>query len=95
MPNPELLIDGGNQRGDVRPTTLGGLQVESATHVQCFKVCKPCKSDVIIRPASRDRNRNLVFVIAIERPIIGGGQLLHDIHWMLGAFHFFFRCDQH
>ncbi len=58
--------------------------------MQGLEIGQPGEGHVIFGPGAGDGNGYFVFIIAIERPVIDGGQLLHDIHRMFRAFCFLF-----
>jgi hypothetical protein len=66
MPDPELLVDGGDQHGDLRTATIRNLEIEGATDVKRLEVGEPGEGHLIVGPAAGHGDRNFVFVVAIE-----------------------------
>ena len=88
MANPKLLVDHGHESLDLDPAPLRDLEIEGATDMQRFEVGQPSESHVVSRGFPIDRNRDLVFVVTIERPVAQRCQTLDDIDGVFGAVGF-------
>ena len=59
---------------------LRHLDVEGAGQMQRLEILHPGEGDMIVGPASGDRDRDLVVAGPLEGPVIGVRDLLDDIH---------------
>ena len=50
-----------------------------------LEIFEPGEGDVVIRPASGDGDRDFIFLVAIEGPLIMRGQPLYEVHRMFRA----------
>ena len=85
MPDPELLVDHGDQGQHLAAAAIRYFEVEGAGDVKRFEIFEPGEGDVIGGPAAIDGDRDFILVLAVERPLVDRREALHDIHRMLGA----------
>src|SRR5690606_15478984 len=80
------LVDQRDELLDFGAPRLGHLEIEGTGNVQRLEVLHPVERHVVVAPGSAHRDRNLVIVLALEAPVVDGGNVLDDVHRVGGAF---------
>ena len=88
MPDPELLVDGGDELQHVLAPPLRHLEVEGAGDVQRLHVLDPGEGDVVIGPAAGDRDGHLVGLGPVEDPVPQRSEPLDHVEGMFRAIGF-------
>ncbi len=53
--------------------------------MQSLKIFEPSESNIVVRPTAGDGDRDLIFLVAVERPLVMRGQPLYEVNRMLRA----------
>ena len=88
MPHQHLSVDVRKKLHHLGDANVGHLDVERAGDMQRFAVLHPGKRDVIIRPVSLDRHRDLVLAGTLERPVVGRSHELDHVYRIGVPFEF-------
>ena len=88
MADPQLLVDQSYQCQHFRTAALGHLEIESAGDMQCLEFGQPGEGDVIAGPATFNRDRYFILIVAVKRPVVDRGKLLHHIDGMFDTVKF-------
>ena len=95
MPEPQLLVGDRDQLEGFGAPAQRHLQVEGAAYMQRFEIGKPGIGDLVIRPASGNRDRDFVFVVTLEGPLVRRCESLDHVDRMFtsgravqGSLHF-------
>jgi hypothetical protein len=85
MADPQALVGLGEQLVQHRAAPLRHLQVEGAGEVHGADLARPAEIQAVIAPFARRLDGHLGVVAAVELPVVGGDDLLHDVEGVAGG----------
>ena len=83
MPDPQLLVDQGDQGQDLGAPALRHLEVEGGGDVERLHVLDPGERHVVVGPAPGDGDGHLVGLGPVEDPVAQRREALDDVEGML------------
>ena len=79
MPEPQLLVDHGEQVGDRAALVRRHPEVEQAGEVHGAQILLPGEEHPVVAPASTQLDHHLLVGRAVEAPFVGGDQFFEDV----------------
>ncbi|MGY4329819.1 hypothetical protein ACVWWG_004236 [Bradyrhizobium sp. LB7.2] len=76
VPDPQLLVDRGDEPLHLRSPRNRNLHVERAGQMQRLDLAHPGEGDLVVGPLSLGDNREFVFAGAFKRPVVAGSDIL-------------------